>query len=126
MPIPADVSTLLVSGEQLIDFVPIDGFHSSAHSPFVGGPHMLVTNRRLILCSHSGLMKKKTNQVLAWPLDGFTERINASEGRALGSFQYLLTLFTQSQETVSAAFNRESDRDRYKGTVVEAIGPFLV
>ena len=46
--------------------------------------------------------------------------MNSNEGSALGPFLYLLTLFTNGGETVSAGFKTAGQRDDFKEMVNQA------
>lgn len=121
----AELAAVLEPGEQLIGCMPVDGFHASKHNFFPTSPHVALTDRRLILLSRRGVMKKRFDKEASWPMSGFRDRMNTNEGTALGPFMYFLTLFTQDDETVSAAFKQPRDREEYRDYVVPAVGAAL-
>lgn len=117
-----ELTGLLQSGEELVGGMPAQGFFSSGRVLYPTNPQMVLTDRRLVLFSRRGTFKKRLQEDAAWPLDDFTERLNSSEGTALGPFLYVLTLFTVGGETVSAGFRTDNDREQYKSYVVAALG----
>jgi hypothetical protein len=102
----------LRSGERLFVCVPIDGFLASRHSvlapTFVG-----LSNQRYVVYAKRGVMKKRYEEMASWPLTDFTSRMNSNEGSALGSYLYFLTLFTNTDEKVSAGFDSSAQRDDF-------------
>ena len=121
----SELNVALRQGEHLIACVAADGFFASKHGSPPSNPHVAVTEQRIVLFSRRGVMKKRLDEEVSWPLTAFTERINSNEGTALGPFLYILTLFTKDGETVSTAFKRPRDREAFKETVVAALGPIL-
>jgi hypothetical protein len=85
----------------------------------------LITDQRICFLSQKGMIKKRLEQQVSWPLAGFTSRINTSEGTALGPFMYFTTLFAQDGETVSAAFKDRAERDSYESLVSNALAPLV-
>lgn len=122
---PGEMSAALRDGERLIACVAADGFHASKHSLYPSNPHVAITGQRIVLFSRKGMMKKRLDEEASWPLAAFTERINSNEGRALGPFLYVLTLFTKEDETVSTGFRSSRDREAFKEMIVAALGPVL-
>lgn len=114
----AELSGVLQPGERVLAVRSAGGVHASEHDFHPANPHVLITDRRLCFVSKRGMMKKKVELDASWPLGDFTSRLNFSEGTALGPFMHFLTLFTQSGETVSAAFMTEREREEYKEQVV--------
>jgi hypothetical protein len=114
---------LLRPSEQLVGGMPAQGFFSSGRVLYPSSPQMVLTDQRLILFSRRGAFKKRLQEDSAWALDEFTERLNSSEGTALGPFLYVLTLFTFDGEMVSAGFRADHDREQYKSYVVTALAP---
>lgn len=106
-------------GERLYVAVPIDGFFASAHSVPVSNCVGL-SNQRYVVYAKRGMMKKRFEEIVSWPLSDFTPRLNSSEGSALGPFLYVLTLFTNSDETVSAGFRTAKQRDEFTEMVNRA------
>jgi len=90
-------------GEQIFVCVHIDGFFASKHDVALSSPHVGLSNQRFIVYAMRGMLKKRFEEAASWFLPEFTPRINSSEGSALGPFLYVLTLFTDAGETVSAA-----------------------
>lgn len=115
------LSGLLEPGEQLAESVPVAAFYASKHNVFGTALQVVITSRRYVVVSQRGTFKKRLEVEASWPLTGFTERINSSEGTALGAFHYLLTLFTPDEETVSAAFRSERERDAFKMTAGRSV-----
>ena len=124
--VPADeLSAALRQGEYLIGCVAADGFHASEHDLSPSNPHVAVTEQRIVLFSRRGIMKKRLDEEVSWPLSIFTDFINFNEGTALGPFLYFVTLFTVDNETVSTAFKSPRDREAFKDIVDAAFGPVL-
>jgi hypothetical protein len=123
MSIPqAEMSAILRSGETVLTCMEAGGIHASEHDiPYPTKPHVLVTNQRIAFASKRGLMKKRFEEDVSWPLTSFTERLNSSEGAALGPFMYFLSLFARNGETVSVAFKSTRERDEYKQHVMNAL-----
>lgn len=117
-----EIAAALPSGERVVVNVRIDGFHASKHNLLPSSPRVVITDRRFLLFSKRGALRRRYTEDASWPLSFFTPRINSNEGTALGPFMYFLTLFTQSGETVSSAFRAEQERDRFKYLAGEAIG----
>lgn len=117
-----ELATVLRDGESVIGCVPAGGVYAEHHNFSPSQPHVLITDQRIGFLSRRGMMKKRAEEDASWPLGAFTERLNTSEGTALGPFMYFITLFTHDGETVSAAFKSTRDRDAYKALVLEAFG----
>lgn len=109
----------------MLSSVPANGFFASKHSGSSQQWHIVITDRRFIALAKRGMMKKRLDEVASWPLTSFTERINTSQGSALGSFMYVLTLFPQDGETVSAGFKSSRDCEAFRQEVINALGPIL-
>jgi len=110
-------------GERLVGVMSVDGFFASAHSLFPSSPAVAFTDRRYVLFSKRGALKKRVVVDASWPLAEFPGRVNSNEGTALGPYLYVLTLFTDRDESVSAGFKREKDRESFKALVVAAFDP---
>lgn len=117
----ADLDNLLNPNEAVLARVPVAGFHASKNSTF-GVTEVVLTNSRYLALSQRGMIKKRTELVAAWPHQGFTERINTSEGAALGPYLHLLTLFTTDGETVSAGFRTAGECESFKMQAAGAVG----
>ena len=102
-----------------------DGYFASKHTSLAPKPYFVITDRRLIIFTRAGFTKKHLRAVAAWPLTAFTERLNTSQGSALGSYQHVLTLFTQDGETVSVGFKAANGCETFKAAIVNALGPIL-
>src|SRR5437879_28190 len=89
--------------EHVLVHVPVDGFFASEHN-VLAASHVVMTNRRYIVFAERGVLRKRYEEAASWGLGDFTPRMNSNQGAALGPFLYLLTLFTQGGETVSAGF----------------------
>lgn len=74
-------------GEGVEVRVPVAGFHASNHNVF-GVAEVVLTTDRYVAMSQRGTFKKRYEEEASWPLAGFTERLNSSEGTALGPFLY--------------------------------------
>lgn len=116
---------LLRAGEEVTACVAADGVFASGHEFSPASPHVLITNQRICLVSRRGMVKRRFEEDVSWPLTSFTSRINSSEGTALGAFMHVVTLFTQDGESVSAGFKNPSDSEAYKGVAVAALAPAL-
>jgi hypothetical protein len=116
------IETALQPGEKVLVNVSVDGFHASEHNLFPSSPRVVITDRRFILFSKRGALRKRYSEDASWPLSTFTERINSNEGTALGPFMYFLTLFTQGGETISSAFRSGDQREQFKFMAGEAVG----
>lgn len=121
----SEVEGFLRPGESLITCVAVDGFHASRHNRYASSPHVAVTDQRIILFSHRGVMTKRLSEEASWPLTKFTERLNSNEGKSLGPFLYFVSLFVDDGETVSTGFRSRQDREDFKKVVVMALGPVL-
>ncbi|TFV89804.1 hypothetical protein [Blastococcus sp. CT_GayMR16] len=121
----SDLSVDLQAGERVLSSVPADGYFASQHAASAPKPHVVITGRRFIVLTRRGMMKQRLDEVASWPLSSFTERINTSEGSALGSFMHVLTLFANDGETVSTGFTSQRACDEFKHEVVDALGPIL-
>jgi hypothetical protein len=121
----SELAFVLKQGERLVACVAADGFHASKHSPASPNPHVAVTDQRIALLSRKGMMKKRFDEEVSWPLNSFTERINSNQGTALGPFLYCVSLFTKDDETVTTCFKRPDDREEFKRMAVTALGPVL-
>ena len=119
---PDQIEAALQPGESVVVNVSVDGFDASEHNLFPSSPRVVITDHRFVLFSKRGALRKRYSEDASWPLNTFTKRINSNEGTALGPFLYLLTLFTQSGETVSSAFRSEDQRDQFKLMAGEAVG----
>jgi hypothetical protein len=97
--------------------VAVAGFHASNHN-VSDVSEVVLTGERYVGVAVRGTFKKRSEEVVSWPYQSFTSRVNSSEGEALGPFLHFLTLFAEDGETVSAAFRTEQDRDHFKATVV--------
>lgn len=115
----------LQAGEKVLSSVPADGFYASNHSGSSAKWHIVITDRRFIAYAKRGAMKKHLDAVASWPLTVFTERINTSQGSALGSFMHVLTLFARDGETISTGFKASRECEAFKQEVVNALGPIL-
>lgn len=120
-----DFTLDLQAGEQVLCSVPADGFFAGNHSGSSPKWHIVVTDRRFIAYAKRGTIKKRLDEVASWPLTVFTERINTSQGSALGSFMHVVTLFVNDGETVSTGFKGSNDCEAFKQEVVNALGPIL-
>lgn len=113
-------------GEHLLGLVAADGFHASKHGATASTPQVALTDQRFVLIETRGMFwKKRLEEIVSWPLASFTERLNTSEGAALGAGRYVVTLFAKDGETVSTGFRDSRARDAFKELVVEALGPLL-
>lgn len=110
----------MTQGEDVRARVPVAGFHASEHN-VVGVSEVVLTADRYVAVATRGAFKKRSEEVASWPLRTFTERINSSEGTALGPFLYFLTLFAEDGETISAAFRTEGERDDFKQAVAHVV-----
>lgn len=120
-----NIAVELPVGERVSAAVAADGYFASQHANAAPEPYVVITNQRLIVYTQRGVMKKRLEEVASWPLRRFTERINTSEGSALGSFMHVLTLFVDDGETVSTGFKTAQRCEEFKQTVVTALGPLL-
>ena len=120
-----DLTVDLQPGERVLSSVGADGFFASKHSGSSPRWQIVITDRRFIALAKRGMMKKKLDEVASWPLSSFTERLNSSEGSALGSFMYVITLFAADGETVSTGFKSSREAEAFKHEVVNALGPIL-
>lgn len=118
-----ELSSVLRDGERVLACVPAGGVHAGNHDFFPTSPHVLITDRRIAFLSRKGMMKKRMEENVSWPLTSLTSRLNLNEGTALGPFMHFVTLFAKDGETVSAAFRSPGDRDSFKDLVVEALAP---
>lgn len=115
-----DLAGIVDADEQLLARVPVAGFHASEQNAS-GVSEVVLTDRRYLALAQRGMLKKRTELVAAWPHQRFTERINTSEGSALGPYLHLLTLFTTGDETVSAGFRSSSECERFKIAAANAV-----
>lgn len=116
-----DLAGILEADEQLLVRVSVAGFHASEQGAS-GVCEVVLTDRRYLALAQRGMLKKRTELVAAWPHQRFTERINTSEGSALGPYLHLLTLFTTDEATVSAGFRSSSECERFKMAAANAVG----
>lgn len=116
----SDFEATLLPGEQMFACVAVDGFFASERSMVLASPHVGLSNQRYIIYTKRGMMKKRYAEAGSWPLIEFTPRMSSNEGSALGPFLYMLTLFTNGDETVSAGFKTAGQRDDFKETVNRA------
>jgi hypothetical protein len=112
---------VLEAHERVVAAVRADGFFASEHNVPFSANHVALSDKRLVVLSERGMLKKRLTIEASWPLQGFTTRINSNEGTALGPFLHFLTLFTTGEETVSTAFRQSADRDAFKELVVKAL-----
>lgn len=110
----------LRTGEELLSCTPIDGFFASEHPIAGSAVYVGLTTDRYIVYTAGGVLQKRYEEAASWQLSVFTSRLNSNEGAALGPFLYLLTLFTDRGETVSAGFRSAAARDRFKRAVTDA------
>lgn len=101
--------------------VPVQGFHASAHDVY-DIREVVVTRDRYVAVAQRGLVRRHLEEAASWTLIEFTDRLNRNEGTALGPHLFFVTLFTKSDETVSAAFRNERERDEFAQLVGLAIG----
>lgn len=112
----------LENGERIAASKAADGYFASKHGQPAPEPYVVITNQRFIVYSHRGVMKKRLHEITSWPLSKFTERLNTSQGTALGSFMHVLTLFADDGETVSTGFKSSGDCEQFKEMVVDSLG----
>lgn len=120
-----DYSLDLHPEERVLFTVAADGFFASKHSATAPNWQIVVTDQRFIACAKRGMMKKRLEPAASWPLTSFTQRINTSQGTALGSFMHVLTLFPADGETVSTGFKTSRGCETFKQEIVNALGPIL-
>lgn len=101
--------------------VPVQGFLASAHALY-DVREVVLTQDRYVAMSQRGVIRKHLEQAASWDLTEFIDRLNRNEGTALGPHLFFVTLFTKSDETVSAAFRSENERDEFAQLVGLAIG----
>jgi hypothetical protein len=116
----AELTGLLGPGEELIGGMPAQGFLATKRVLYPSNPQVVVTDRRIILLSRKGVFSKRLKEESSWHLDEFIDRMNSSEGSALGSFMYVMTLFTSDEGMVAFGFKRVDDRERYKSLLIAA------
>jgi hypothetical protein len=107
--------------EQVQDWSDLDGFFASRHSLTPSSPRVVLTNQRLLLFSQRGTFRKRFQLEAEWALTSFLDRINTSQGTALGPFMYFVTLFTHDDETVSSAFKFARQRDDFRLSCAGAV-----
>lgn len=117
-----EAQALVGPSERVAVSVIVDGFYASEHALSPSSPLVVITDRRFIVFSKRGTIRKRYTEDASWPLSVFTKRINSNEGTALGPFMYFLTLFTEGGETVSSAFRTEQQRDDFKYVAAQALG----
>lgn len=117
----SDLAGIIDADEQLLARVPVAGFFASKQN-VSGVSEVVLTNRRYLAVAQRGMLKKRTELVATWPHQRFTERINTSEGTALGPYLHLLTLFTTDDETVSAGFRSSGECENFKMAAANAVG----
>ena len=116
----AGLAGLLEPGEEIVGLVRANGFFASGHATYTKAPEVCLTDRRYIVLKGSHGQREIE---ASWPLVAFTSRVNSNEGSLLGTGRLNnLTLFTQSDETVTAGFKRSADRDAFKQLVGRAFG----
>jgi hypothetical protein len=102
--------------------VDVDGFHASRHGSLHSIGAVGLTTTDYVALKVTGVFKKRVEPAASWPLAQFTDRVNRSEGTALGPFMYFVTFFTPGEEeTVSAAFRSPAARDDFALTASRAI-----
>jgi len=116
-----DLGGVIDADEQVLARVPVPGFYASKQNAS-GVSEVVLTNRRYLAIAQRGMLKKRAELAAAWPYQRFTERINTSEGSALGPYLHLLTLFTTDDETVSAGFRNSGECESFKMTAAQAVG----
>jgi hypothetical protein len=121
-----EINASLRPTEHVQTWADVDAFFASKHSLSPSSPRVVLTNQRFLLFSQRGTFRKRFQLEPEWPLTAFGDRINASEGTALGPFMYFVTLFTHDDETVSSAFKSARQRDDFRlssaGAVAAANG----
>ena len=120
-----DFNVDLQPDENVLASAQADGYFASEHGMSAPKPYVVLTDRRFIVLTRRGLMKQRLDHVASWPLTDFTERLNSSEGTALGSFMHVVTLFTHGGETVSTGFRSREASEAFKTYVANALGPVL-
>lgn len=116
-----DLDEILNPSERVLTRVPVAGFHASKRDTF-GVTEVVLTDSRYLALSQRGMLRKRSELAAAWSHTGFTERINTSEGAALGPYLHLLTLFTADGETVSAGFRTPGECENFKMQAAGAVG----
>lgn len=115
-----EVEKALSADERLHVVLPVDFFHASSHNLYVSSPHVALTNQRYLVFSRRGMMKKTFEMAASWRFLDLTSRINSSEGPIQGTFYWMLSLFAQDDETISAGFKTRQQRDDFAAMVHEA------
>jgi hypothetical protein len=116
-----DLNGVLDATEAVFARIQVAGFHASKHF-LEGVTEVVLTNSRYVVLRRKGLVKKRLELAASWPYRGFTERINTSEGAALGPYLHLLTLFATDDETISAGFRTAAECEAFKMQAATAVG----
>jgi hypothetical protein len=117
-----DFNIDLPADERVLSSVPAEDFFASKHSAAGSTWRVVITDRRLIAFARRGVIRKRLDEVVSWPLTSFTERIRTSGGSALESYMHVLTLFAHDGETVSTGFKDIRDYHTFKQDLTNALG----